>query len=257
MAPSVTMDNVSDFEPSSSLPAKSQSLSRTLLLSPPSLSSHPEKLDNVLEAHDRSSTDIQMLDRLALSLVSLPDSTYDTIIILTDADNTRTESQRLLNRTILPALVQSLKPNGHLRAQDGTFASPTSEEYSEAILGGLLVSDNVATKPAYSATHSVSLRFSNKKAEGGPVSNTSPAGTGAVPLNLNGKRVNGPPSQPAGVGFVDFSDDLSAPTEEIDSDDELIDEDTLLDESDLAKPIVQRSLYPDPPFLFPQIIVPH
>ena len=183
-----------------------------------------------------------MLDRLSLSLVSLPDSTYDTIIILSDADDTRAESQRLLNRHLLSILVQSLKPNGHLRSQDGTFASSESDEYKEAILAGLLISDNVATKPASSATQSVPLRFGKKKAEGGPTSITTPAGTGAVSLNLNGKRVNGPlSSQPAGVGFVDFSDDFSNPVEEeVGSDDELIDEDTLLDESDLAKPIVQR-----------------
>ncbi|KAL9120048.1 MAG: hypothetical protein Q9187_003394 [Circinaria calcarea] len=219
--------------------SKSTTAPRTLLLSPPSLSSHPEKLNNVLEAHDRNVTDIQMLDRLSLSLVSLPDSTYDTIIILTDANNTRTESQNLLNRDVLARLVQSLKPNGRLRSQDGTFASTDSEERREAILAGLLISDDGATKPNYSDTQSVPLRFGKKKAEGGPASTTTPIGTGAASLNVNGKRANNPPIQPAGVGFVDFSDDFDVPVEEENSDDELIDEDTLLDESDLTRPVVQ------------------
>ena len=46
---------------------------------------------------------------------------------------------------------------------------------------------------------------------------------------------------PAGVGFVDFSDDLGQP--EVDSDDELIDEDTLLDEDDLKRHVKIRK-YP-------------
>ena len=49
--------------------------------------------------------------------------------------------------------------------------------------------------------------------------------------------------QPAGVGYVDFSDDFGTP--EVEDDDDLIDEDTLLDEEDLKRPVVQRkSLIP-------------
>ena len=193
-----------------------------------------------------------MLDRLSLSLVSLPNSTYDTIIILTDANNTRTESQNLLNRHVLARLVQSLKPNGRLRSQDGTFASTDSEERREAILAGLLISDNGATKPDYSDTQSVPLRFGKTKAEGGPTSTTTPIGTGVASLNINGKRANNPPIQSAGVGFVDFSDDFDVPVEEENSDDELIDEDTLLDESDLTRPVVQRTS-PAPPHPVPPL----
>ena len=244
MAPSVTLD----MTPELSTPTKTSSTSptpsshlRTLLLSPPSLSSHPSALNNVLEAHDRSATDIQMLDRLSLSLVSLPDSTYDVILILTDADNTRTESNRLLSREIFANIVKALKPGGRLKSQDGSFAaSVDGEEWREAILAGLLIHGiNDVVKPNYEATQSVPLRFGAKKSQGGAAATTSAMGTGAVSLNINGKRANGPPEtkQPAGVGFVDFSDDLDAP---IDDDEDLIDEDTLLDEEDLARPIVQR-----------------
>lgn len=51
-------------------------------------------------------------------------------------------------------------------------------------------------------------------------------------------------SRPVGVGFVDFSDDFGDPmiTGEEDDDDELIDEDTLLTEEDLKRPVVVRKL---------------
>lgn len=240
MAPAVTLDTTPDFNPHSEMTQKSGSVPRTLLLSPPSLASHPEKLNNVLEAHDRIATDIQMLDRLSLSLVSLPDSTYDAIIILSDVDTTRSESQSLINRDVLAVIVRALKPGGRLRSQDGAFARTEGMERTEAILAGLMVqgSDGMI-KPNNEATQSVPLRFGRNKSEGAATALTSAAGTGAVTLNLNGKRKNGPPvdAQPSGVGFVDFSDDFDAPLED---DDELIDEDTLLDEDDLSRPIVQR-----------------
>ncbi|KAI4133821.1 MAG: hypothetical protein LQ347_002037 [Umbilicaria vellea] len=241
MAPSVTLDTTSDFNSSPGMTQKSNAVPRTLLLSPPSLSSHPEKLNNVLEAHDRSATDIQMLDRLSLSLVSLPDSTYDVIIILSDVDATRSESQSLINREVLATIVKALVPGGRLRSQDGAFARIEGAERTEAILAGLMVQGGDGMiKPNYDAIQSVPLRFARKKSEGAATAKTSAAGTGAVTLNLNGKRKNGPPvdTQPSGVGFVDFSDDFDAPIEE--DDDELIDEDTLLDEDDLSRPIIQR-----------------
>lgn len=240
MAPSVILDTTPDFAMPQRKSVNNTSTTRTLILSPPSLSSHPEKLDKVVAAHDRTATDIQMLDRLSLSLVSLPDSTYDIILILADADNTHSESHKLLNRDVLSRIAKALKPGGKLRSQDGNFAIEDGEERREAIFAGLVVEGTDMVKPKYEATQSVPLRFGKKKDEGGAAAVTSPAGTGAVSLNLNGKRKNGPPdnTQPAGVGFVDFSDDFGDPEEE--DDDDLIDEDTLLDEEDLARPVIQR-----------------
>lgn len=248
MAPSVILDTTSDFAMPQFKPAHTMSITRTLLLSPPSLSSYPEKLDKIVAAHDRTATDIQMLDRLSLSLVSLPESTYDIILILADADNTRSESHKLFNSEVLFRIAKALKPGGKLRSQDGKFASDNAEERREAIFAGLVVEGVDMVKPNYEATQSVPLRFGKKKDEGGAAAVTSPAGTGAVSLNLNGKRKNGPPdnTHPAGVGFVDFSDDFGAPEE--DDDDDLIDEDTLLDDSDLARPVVQRKLLSFPTF---------
>ena len=243
MSPSVTLDNASDFSPAPPKPPVPASSLRTLLLSPPSISAHPELLDNVLAAHDRSTTDIQMLDRLSLSLVRLPQSTYDTILVLTDADNTRHESKKLLSREILSQIVTALKPGGKLQNQDGKFVADDDEEWKEAILAGLVVEGNDMMKPLHRDTQSVPLHFGKKGAKAA----TSAVGTGAVTLNINGKRINGPQQtiQPAGVGFVDFSDDLDVPDEEGEgSDDELIDENTLLDDEDMKRPVVQRKLLP-------------
>lgn len=245
MAPSVTLDLESDFN---ALPKPSSNFSsskRTLLLSPPSLSSHPEKLKNVLTAHDRSNTDIQMLDRLSLSLVSLPQSTYDIVLILLDADNTRTESQSLLTPDVLLRIVKALRPGGRLQSQDDKFGPQGSEERREAIFAGLVIDAKGLFKPNHESTQSVPLRFGKNKLEGGAAAMTSAAGTGAVSLNLNGKRKNGPPDPalPAGVGFVDFSDDFDSANES-DESDELIDENTLLDDEDLSRPVIQRTSPP-------------
>ena len=180
-----------------------------------------------------------MLDRLSLSLVSLPEATYDIILVLSGADDTRTESNKLLNRDVLSRIVRSLKPGGRLKSQDGKFATDDTEERREAIFAGLLVEGDGMVKPDDTATQSVPLRLGKNKSNGGTAT-TSAAGTGAVSLNLNAKRRNGPPAsmQPAGVGYVNFSDDFGAP--EVDDEDDLIDEDTLLDEEDLKRPVVQR-----------------
>lgn len=188
-----------------------------------------------------------MLDRLSLSLVSLPESTYDVILILLDSDSTRTESKSLLARDVLLRIVKALKPGGRLQSQDGEFAPQDSEERREAIFAGLVIDENGLTKPSHDATQPVPLRFGKKKSEGGTAAVTYPIGTGAVSLNLNGKRKNGPPdsTQPAGVGFVDFGDDFDLTVDEVDNDndddddDELIDENTLLDDDDLSRPIIQ------------------
>jgi len=241
MSPSVTIDTVSDF----ALPAKpTPQPQRTLLLSPPSLSSHPEKLNSVIELHDRNATDMQMLDRLSLGLVSLPESTYDLILVLTDADGTRKESQNLLSRDMLALLVKTLRPGGRLRSQDGQFGGSAGPERNEVILAGLVYEDGKGfCKPDYGAHVSVPLKFGKTKRVAQAAGGLNPTNGDSISLPLNGKwkRGNMANNAPAGVGFVDFSDDLGQP--EVDSDDELIDEDTLLDEDDLKRHIKIRK-YP-------------
>lgn len=207
---------------------------RTLLLSPPSLSSHQEKLNNVLEMHDRSATDMQMLDRLALGLVSLPEATYDAIILLLDADDTRVESQKLMDRKVVTILVQALKIGGHIRSQDGQFGKMDGPDKTEAILAGLTLDEGGFTKLDNTAEVSVPLKSGRKKnvaqADGG-LSGPTSANGGSISLPLNGKRKSTDISNgtPAGVGFDDGSVNVD------DSDEELIDEDALLDDEDLRR----------------------
>lgn len=224
------MDTSDDFVMPT--PKVSQPLQRTLLLSPPSLSSHQEKLTNVLQSYDRSVTDLQMLDRLSLGLVSLPPSTYDLILILSDADGTRTESRSLLGRAVFSLLVAALKDGGKLCSQDGQLGSSDVAEKNEGILAGLSFEPAVGfVKPTVSAQETVPLKFGRKNASkaAGGLSNGDPT---QVSLPLNGKR-KVVDDVPAGVGFDDGNND---------SDDELIDEDELMEDEDFQRPLKIREL---------------
>jgi hypothetical protein len=215
---------------------------RTLLLCPPSLSSHPEALNKIYEIHDRSTADLQMLDRIAAGLVHLPASTYDVVLLLTDADGTTRESHKLLARDVANKVASSLKVGGILRGQNGALDGSAK---TEAILAGLSESPEGMVKSEQVESVSIPLKFGKKKTNGANGTNGTHGtnGTvnpdGSVPLNLNGKRNQPEPVKPAGVGFVDFSDDLDDPiiTGE---DDDLIDEDDLITEEDMARPIIQR-----------------
>lgn len=212
---------------------------RTLIVSPPSIAGKPELLDKVYEIHDRNATDLQMLDRIAAGLVNLPTATYDVILLLTDADGTTRESHSLLVRDVMQKVVSALKVGGLLKSQAGAFSG---SEKTEAILAGLTESPDGMIKPEQTESVSIPLKFGRKKAATNGTNGTN--GTvnpdGSVSLNLNGKRSQ-PAAElvkPAGVGFVDFSDDLDDPiiTGE---DDDLIDEDDLITADDMARPIVQ------------------
>ncbi|KAF2035421.1 DUF689-domain-containing protein [Setomelanomma holmii] len=211
---------------------------RTLLLCPPSLSAHPEALDKIYEIHDRSTADLQMLDRIAAGLVNLPASTYDVVLLLADADNTTRESHKLFARDVANAVALSLKVGGILKGQHGVLDGSAK---TEAILAGLSESADGMAKAEQVESVSIPLKFGKKKTIGlngtnGTTATVNP--DGSVPLNLNGKRNQPEPSKPAGVGFVDFSDDLDDPiiTGE---DDDLIDEDDLITEEDMARPVIQ------------------
>lgn len=222
------MDTSDDFVmPTSKV---SQPSKRTLLLSPPSLSSHQEKLTNVLQSYDRSVTDLQMLDRLSLGLVSLPPSTYDLVLILSDADGTRRESRSLLDRAVFSLLVAALKNGGNLCSQDGQLGDYDVGEKNEGILAGLSFEPSVGfVKPNVSAQDTVPLRFGRKnasKADGGLRNGNSDQ----VSLPLNGKR-KVVDDVPVGVGFDDGNND---------SDDDLIDEDELMEDEDFQRPIKIR-----------------
>lgn len=234
MAPSVvTIDTTPDFDFNPSMPATATR--RTLLLAPPSIASHPSKLQNLLASYDRSTTDLQMLDRLSARLVSLPQSAYDLVLVLTDADGSRVESTRLIaDRVVLSAVADSLKPSAELKAQDGGNLANDPAVAREAVLAGLVPAGAFSggfTKPDYGEDQVVTLSFGKKKA-------AAPASNGAV--SLSSKPTTAPPvsAPPIGVGFVDFSDDLDM------DDDDLIDEDTLLTDADLTRPLNIRMFLP-------------
>jgi len=193
--------------------------------------------------HDRQSTDMQMLDRLNMGLVSLPEATYDLIMVLSDADNTRRESQSLLGRNVFELLVKSLKIGGLLKSQDEQLGTSGGAEKNEAILAGLSYEAGKGFVKQDFSQVAVPLKLGRKngnRANGvaqaaGGLSTTH---DGSVSLPLNGKRKSQDMTNniPAGVGFDDGSlNDLAE-----DSDDELIDEDTLLDEEDLKGPVKIR-----------------
>lgn len=210
-------------------------MARTLLLAGPSIAAHPEVLDQVYAIHDRSSADLQMLDRLAAGLVQLPSSTYDVVLLLTDADGTTRESHKLLDRSVMNKVAAALKAGGLLKSQDGVFGAAAGAEKTEAILAGLIDGADGMMKPEQVESVSIPLKLRKK-------TNGLNGANGTTPLNLNRKREQAPsvqPVQPAGVGFVDFSDDLDAEIITGD-DDDLIDEDDLITEEDMARPVVQR-----------------
>lgn len=263
MAPSFTIDNTSDFEMPSSTPTQPASSSRTLLIAPPSVSSHPELLKNIWEAHDRNATDIQMLDRLAMGLVALPAETYDVVLLLTGPDGSRPA----VDRTVMPKLVASLKAGGRFRSQDGQFASVPGPEQTESILAGLVKDGREGMlKPVSTGPQTVKLSFGRKKANAAavPLNPVEAANTNAVPATSGKRKSMGDgPVMPAGVVMVDPNDDIDMDYDDdepyIPSNEELmngdtIDPDTLLTEADRQKPIIirkriQQSLIHDPAVL--------
>lgn len=260
MAPAVTIDNTDDFDmPSHTTKSAPTSAQRTLLLAPPSVSSHPEALSKVAEAYDRNATDIQMLDRLAMGLVALPAATYDVVLLLTDVDGSRQESGRLLDRQVMERIVSALKNGGKLKARDGQFAAQAGAEQTEAILAGLVRIDGEEgmVKPDSSgAGQTVKLSFGGKKkanaaavpANGIEAANSGKRKSEGISTNGNGAIR----ATPAGVGFIDSNDDFDGGFDdgsgysdddmEIPSQEELeraekIDPDSLLTEADRQKPL--------------------
>ncbi|TQV92037.1 hypothetical protein V2A60_004344 [Cordyceps javanica] len=208
---------------------KTLSAQRALLLAPPSLASHADALANVLTQYDRSITDLQMLDRLAAGVVKLPSDQYDLILVLSDAAATLSESLGLLNRAVVGAVAESLKPKGQLRAEKASENIETTSLAKEAVLAGLVGSGAGGfSKPDYGDNDgavSLKLGFRKKKADT-PAAAPAPAPAVGSTI-LNGHSNGSKPAVPAGVGF-DFGDDL---------DDDIIDEETLMTEEDLKRPI--------------------
>ncbi|KAI9928492.1 electron carrier [Aspergillus wentii] len=186
-----------------------------------------------------------MIDRIALGFVSLPPSTYDTVLILANADGSFSESIKIAERDTFAMVVQSLKPGGHLRSQSTVHLSHDHLYETEAVLAGLVRDKNGGfMKPDFGEQQAVPLRLGKKKRDGAEVPNGQKVtySMEATLSVLNGAKAQEVAEKPTGVGFVDFSDDFTTgiiPSDPECSGDELIDEDTLLDDNDLSRPIVQ------------------
>ena len=234
--------------PSTVAPEKSphsEPTSRTLIVAPPSISSKQDVLEAVFENHNRSTTDLQMLDRLAAGIITLPSDKYDLVLLLSEPQGSAGEAAQFVTKDVMLQLVQSMRAGARIRRQNGTFGTVTAER-TEALLAGLLEDGTGGmVKPSFSETSAVPLRLGGTRKTKKDHDHASANGSSAV-TNANGKR-DGVSAATAenervnGVGFVDFSDDLESEliTGE---DDELVDEDSLLTEADLARPVVQRKL---------------
>lgn len=217
--------------------------SRTLIVAPPSISSKQDVLEAVFEHHNRSTTDLQMLDRIAAGVIKLPSEKYELVLLLSEPQGSAGEASHFVTKDVMLQLVQSMRAGARIRRQNGTFGTVTTER-TEALLAGLLEDGTGGmVKPSLSDTSAVPLRLNGARKTKEDHASANTNGTSAL-TNANGKRddmsaVTMENGKVRGVGFVDFSDDLESELI-IGEDDELVDEDSLLTEADLARPVVQR-----------------
>ncbi|KAJ5901753.1 hypothetical protein N7495_002281 [Penicillium taxi] len=182
---------------------------RTLLLAPPSIATHEDKLRDLFTSFPREFSDLQMLDRLSAGVINLPSNTYDFVLVLTDSDGSRrAEALQLLTRDVYTALVPAMKPGAKFQTQGKAL---DAIEAMEAVLAGLVQTESGFEKPNYEQASAVPLRFGAKKQK----TTTTP---------------------PVGVGFA--VNGYNANNHDRDDTDELINEDDLLDEEDFTRPIM-------------------
>lgn len=233
--PPPSVDTSADFHPfaTTAAPAKTSS---TLILCPPSVSSHPTVLESALATvADRGSVDVQMLDRLAMNLVTLPEGIYTTVLLLSDP----VAPQERLEKPLLEKVLKAMAPGGRWKSL-GRSNGGSNETWVAAadriafLTAGFVLEDEnegvVAVKPDFGGMKSVALNLNLRKRATGAaavVQVAKPVMQVPVPVQVEVKS--------NGVGFVDFSDDLD--------DDELIDEDELMADEDLATPVQIRELY--------------
>ncbi|KAJ5658825.1 uncharacterized protein N7484_002474 [Penicillium longicatenatum] len=218
MAPSFVSIDTNDSDVFMAPPSKPVDASRTLLLAPPSIATQEDKLRAVFSSHPRTSTDLQMLDRLSTGIVTLPSNTYDLVLILTDSDGSRrAEALQLLTRDVYTALVPAMKSGAKLQTEDKAL---NASEAMEAVLAGLVQNATGFEKPNYEQASAVPLKFGLKKKK-----NTAAAPVQAPPMGIQ-----------FGSGFT--LDGMNGSNHDRDENEELINEDSLLNEEDLTRPIM-------------------
>lgn len=109
---------------------------RTLLLASPSVATREDTIKHLFMTHGRSSTDLQMLDRMNDGLITLPVDIYDLVVVVKD----QPDALRLLTRHVFATLVPAMKVGCKLQAHDGM---PLDEsEIREAVLSGLVKAED-------------------------------------------------------------------------------------------------------------------
>lgn len=209
MAP-VLIDTTADFSPAV-MPATTTSPAgqpRSLLLAPPSLAAHEDRLRAAFSAFDRATTDLQMLDRLSAGLVTLPAATYELVLVLNGGGGGASQRSEM-SRAAYALLVPAMATGGLLRFQDGP---PRAGDAREAILAGLVERGDGFEKLLQEETV-IPLRFGKKKKTDAP-----------------------PPVRGGEDNAVKFDFNFD------DVDDDIIDENDLLSEEDLKRrPVIRQS----------------
>ncbi|KAJ5945167.1 Cytokine-induced anti-apoptosis inhibitor 1 [Penicillium verrucosum] len=217
MAPSFITIDSNDMDVDFSTPKPVQA-KRTLLLAPPPL---PLKRINSATS-SAPSTDQSQTYKCSTGSPQesspSPATTYDLVLILTDTDGTRrSEALKLLTREVYATLVPAMKPGAKLQTQDSAL---NASDAMEAVLAGLVQSDNGFEKPNFDPSAAVPLKFGLKKKN----KPTPPTAVPVIPSFSTGFAA------PMGID--------SPTNHDRDDDDELINEDTLLSEEDLTRPIM-------------------
>ena len=227
------------------------------------MSSQPRVLENALATADRAATDVQMLDRLALNLATLPEGIYSSVLLLSDPSSSSSTSastptppsfsSTTLDGLLLQKVFASMAPGGRWRSQCGDqewardrllflTAGFLIEEASPA--EGVVVT---AVKPDFGGQKTVALNFRNRPRPAAAAAAAGGGGGAATVVKPVVLAPLAPPAPPplvgaAAYGIVGLGDDLDdvGDDDDGDGDDELIDEDELMANDDLATPVQMR-----------------
>jgi hypothetical protein len=176
-----------------------------LLLAPPSIATQEDKLRDLFSTFDRSTTDLQMLDRAFMA---------GTRVVYTFRVRSCSASERRV-------------PSVSVRMR-------TASDAMEAVLAGLVQSDNGFEKPNFEPSAAVPLKFGLKK------KNKLGTAVGVGLFFFFRPNFKGTAAEGSKFGFSKPLSDCTVTNHDRDEDDELINEDTLLSEEDLTRPIMPR-----------------